>query len=462
MLTVVGIMGVAFAFSMRLESRAAAQFVDTMRARYLAEAGVSFARALLDEDRLASVVDEGGEAWIQEPLGADVDVNGDGQANARWWEVTDSEEKPIGHFAVMIEDEVSKGNINTARSDLHPFELGAVDLAVLLEAAGVSDSQKAAREIEAYRYGPDERPGVALVDDDRDGSVDEVDEYQLMALRGDDRKIQSLEELASIAGLDRNALPRLERVLTVYSWDMNVTTHQSVPRINVNTATADELLVVMLDAGVEDPWQAAVNLADFSDPDVELSRVSKSSTAYTIGNQGPLSGWSWEETPQGHYESNVSGSELNWQISAEEGTYRVLVRGISGMKVGDVTVEGTRVAMADHGESLGILELYGDVNVNVRHGGPVGGTCAFSGIELVSEEPIGGVVVRGVEAVRINEIMVEPVQSFGVENAVFNNPQLSDWSCSEALCTNAGAGSAQWSWTDPVLAPGYYHLRVGG
>lgn len=460
MLTVIGIMGVSFAFSMRLESQAAAQFVATSRARYLAEAGVSFARALLDEDRLGSVVDDGGEAWVQEPLGSDVDVSGDGQPDARWWEVIGSGENLIGHYAVVIEDELSKGNINTARADPQPFELGAVDLTALLDAAGVSGSQAAAAKIEAYRYGPDKRPGVALVDDDRDGSVDEVDEYQPLALRGDDRRVQSVEELASIAGLDRDSLPGLERILTVYSWDMNITTSEGIPRINVNTATADELLVVMLDAGVEDPWQAAVNLADFVDPDMDISRVSKASTAYNIGNQGSLGGWSWEEEPQGHYESDSSGSELSWQISVPAGTYRVLVRGISGMKVGGVTVEGTYVPLADHGESLGIFELSGNVNISIRHEGPVGSSCAFSGLELVSDEPVGGVVVRGVEAVRINEIMVEPIQSFGVEDATFNNPQLSDWSCAGSVCTNSGVGSAQWTWTDPILVPGYYRLWV--
>ena len=56
-----------------------------------------------------------------------VDVNGDGEADARWWEVTGSEESIVGHYAVMIEDEVSKGNINTARADPQPFELGTAN-----------------------------------------------------------------------------------------------------------------------------------------------------------------------------------------------------------------------------------------------------------------------------------------------------------------------------------------------
>lgn len=462
MLTVIGIMGVAFAFSMRLETQAARQFVATSQARYVAEAGVSFARALLDEDRLASAVDDATEPWIQQVRGQEADVDDDGTAEARWRPVADRTGQTVGRFAVQIADEAAKGNLNTARVNPAAFALGAVNMTTLLEAAGVANAPALATQIEAYRYGQDQRPGVALVDDDRDGAVDDVNEYQPLALRGDDRLIEGMEEIVPITGLNAETLRAIGRVATVYSWDLNVTA-QGKPRVNVNTATADELLDVMLDAGVDDPWQAAVNLADDADADLEMSRVSKSSARVFMGDMSDLGSWRWVEGPTGRYESDqVGGAPLTWVVEVPSGAFRVLALGLSGLKIGDMTVQGRRTTSVDHGESLGIFELQGTLEVTVTHQEPLGTRCAFRGLELVAPEGVGKVVVRGIEAVRINELMIEPTQTFSVAAAAFNNPQSSDWSCEGDVCSNSGVGQASWSWTEDGLRPGYYYLRVLG
>ncbi|MBI4003893.1 MAG: general secretion pathway protein GspK, partial [Candidatus Omnitrophica bacterium] len=202
MLTVVGIMGVAFAFSMYLETQATRQFVASTQARYVAEGGVSHAWTLLDEDRQGSRIDEASESWTELPSGDEADVDDDGEVESRWWLVADAAQEPIGRYAMKISDEAGKANLNAAQAEPSAQGAGAIDLTMLLEQVGIDDARETAQAIERYRYGDDERPGKAHFDDDGDGAIDEPEEYQPLALRHDDRLIESLEDLVTIAGLD--------------------------------------------------------------------------------------------------------------------------------------------------------------------------------------------------------------------------------------------------------------------
>ncbi|MBI4342887.1 MAG: general secretion pathway protein GspK [Candidatus Omnitrophica bacterium] len=462
-LTVVGIMGVAFAFSLHLETQATREFVSTTQARYLAEGGVSHARALLDEDRLGTRIDELGEPWAHEIQGADADVDGDGALDARWWTVTGPSANPLGRYALRIADESGKANLNVAQAQPPTLGLEAIDLAAVLDAAQIANASAVAGSIEQYRHGDDGRPGVAGVDDDGDGAIDETDEYQPMAPRGDDRRLESLEDLATVVSLKAEEIRRLSRVATVYSRDLNVTV-SGTPRINVNTATADELLAVWLEAGAGDPWHTAVNMADAVDADVEMSRVMKSSQLILLGGGSASGGWTWSTDPEGHYRSEQSGgAPLSWTAAVPAGTFRVLARGLRGVRVGDVTLGGETKPAVEDGDSLGLFELSGVLAVEVANEEPAGTPCAFRGLELVPEQVTAGVAVRGIEAVRFNELMIDPALDLDVSGAAFD-AQGSDWGCpvnSEA-CVNSGVGQARWSWTSAVLQPGRYYVRVFG
>jgi len=72
--TVIGIMGVAFLFSMYLESQSTNQFVSVTQAKLISEAGIAHARALLDEDGMVTSLDDNSEVWAQELIGTAVDV----------------------------------------------------------------------------------------------------------------------------------------------------------------------------------------------------------------------------------------------------------------------------------------------------------------------------------------------------------------------------------------------------
>jgi hypothetical protein len=99
--------------------------------------------------------------------------------------------------------------------------------------------------------------------------------------------------------------------------------------------------------------------------------------------------------------------------------------------------------------------------VQVENREDAGVACAFRGIELVSTEAQTGVMVRGIEAVRFNELMVEPTMRFDVTTAAFD-PQGSDWGCpvGAAVCQNSGVGEAEWEWTTTLLQPGRYYVQV--
>ncbi|MBI3083576.1 MAG: general secretion pathway protein GspK, partial [Candidatus Omnitrophica bacterium] len=287
-------------------------------------------------------------SWAKTPQGTDVDVDGEGTRDARWWPMSGPNGQAAGRYALQVTDEAGKANLNAAQARPSPDSLEGVSLVRLLAEAGVDQPGEAADAIERYRHGEDARPGNAGVDDDGDGAIDERDEYQPLAPSGDDRRLEGLEELTTIAGLGAEEIRRLSAVATVYSWDMNVSV-TGQPRVNVNTATAAELLPVLLDAGVRDPWQTAANIADAVDTDLELSRLTNAS----------------------------------------------------------------------------------------------------------------GVPIRGIEAVRFNELMAEPTMEFDVSSATFES-QGSDWSCpvGSGFCSNAGVGQARWSWTSSRLEPGRYYVRV--
>ncbi len=464
-LTVVAILGVSFVFSMYLETHAYRQFSATVRARYVAEAGISHGRALLAEDRAASSLDDLQEAWVTGLAGTEADVDGDGQMESKWSPLTDAQDAPIGRYAVRIQDEAGKVHINTALADPHQAGVDAANLTTALSRAGVANAGTVAVAIEQARYGPDGKPGIALIDDDRDGSVDEPDEYQAMALRGDDRRFETVEELLGLGGLDAAGMRKLSDVATTYSWDAN-TTMQGAPRFNLNTAIADELLAVLLDTGVDNPWQVAANMADYADSDLAISRVSKMTVRYAVPNQGPLGAWAWQAEPVPHYETTVKGETLTWQLAVPAGTFRVLVHGLPGVLIGDVEIQGERKTAMVSGESFGAMQLGGTITIQVTGQAAEGTRCAFQGIELVVPEGTSGfarVPIRGVEAIRFNEVMVAPTKELPVTSAVFDG-QASAWACpvGSANCFNSGAGQARWTWTDPTVPPGSYYVRVFG
>lgn len=470
-LTVVGIMGVAFAFSMYLETQATREFVSTSRARYFAESGVNHARALLDEDRFTSRIDSVTEYWGTDGTGSDVDVDGDSTRESRWRALSDADQQFTGRYAFEIIDEAGKANLNAGLAHPSPDQLGALNLTTLCEQAGVADPEHLAEAIEAYRYGEDHHPGKAGVDDNGNGQIDEPEEYQPLALQGDDRRLESLEDLIGIAHVTPEDVRRLARVATVYSWDLNASVTGKA-RVNVNTATASELLPVLFEAGVSDPWQVAVNMADAVDPDFEMSRLTKSSQTASLLSDGSMTShgeWIRTEEPVVHYRSSGPGGQpLVWTLDTPpQGSFRILVHGIAGTKVGDVTIAGQLKSSLDDGASVGVFTLSGPLTLTVANHEAADTPCAIRSIEFVSETAQSGVLVRGIEAIRFNEIMVQPTVEFPASAAIFHLRQGSGWQCpnGSTVCLSTGVGKDNVTWEvapGAGLPVGPYYVRLFG
>jgi len=466
-LAVVLILVVSFGLSMVLETRASRQFTATTQSRYLAEAGINHARAVLDEDHLGTRIDTATEPWVTQFAGGDADVDGNGVPESRWILVADASGHPVGRYAVKVTDESSKANLNTALADPETSGANAVNLTTLLSQAELSNASTVAQAVEQFRYGPDGKPGVALVDDDQNGAVDDASEYDPLALKGDDRRFDAMEELQGLEGLKADDFPKVSRVATVYTWDANVSvTGQS--RVNINTATAAELVTLLLQTGAEYPWQLAANLADAIDPDLEMSRVVKTAKRYAITDQGALGSWSWQSGSGGYHTSSANGQPLTWTVSIpSSGSFYLLVHGSSGVKVGDVTLAGQTKTSMDSGDSFGVVDvgpLNGTLPVQVTDHEPAGTPCVFQSVELASTEPVAGfptVTVRGIEPIRINELMVKPTVEFETANADMEKPQGSDWACVNGVCSNSGTGQATWTW-HTELPVGSYYVRVYG
>ena len=114
LLTIVAVITVSFVFAMRLETAAATNFRAATQAQYIAEAGISYAKALLHADAASTTVDDLTEPWATLTAGADVDSNDDHRPDARWLPLTVTDAPAEGRFALLIQDEAGKLNVNAA------------------------------------------------------------------------------------------------------------------------------------------------------------------------------------------------------------------------------------------------------------------------------------------------------------------------------------------------------------
>ena len=326
-LAVAGIMAVSFAFTMRLELKAAANFIEATAASYLAEAGVSYAQAVLKEDD--SDIDSFEDKWYTLFSGGDVDNDGDGEGDSKWIYVYDEMDEAIGRYAVLVRDETSLLNINVAtKHNTSPLKITEgwtpyeVDLQEFLASFQLDDSQKAYEDILDYRYGFDGKPGEAGFDDDNnqrimdsdgidnnaDGIIDEAGEgidepmeFSAQRVYGDDSVFETPFEIAKIRSIKDDVFKEMYAYITSYSVDKNLDV-EGRPRKNINFMDAVSLAVLLEDAGVREPFQKAVNIIDACDDDFSQSVVTKLYNRLSVINRGPLGDWVWKS---GHYESSV-------------------------------------------------------------------------------------------------------------------------------------------------------------
>lgn len=485
-LAVTGIIAVSFAFTMRLDLKAATNYLESTRASYLAQGGVTYAQQILKED--PGDIDSFEDKWRTIFTGSDVDNDGDGQADSKWLNVYNEEGEAIGRCAVLVRDETSFLDINLAYKNnvsplkvtegWMPYELG---LEKFIASMGLKDPDKIYEDILSFRYGPGGQPGEAGVDDNQnqrildsdgidnnaDGIIDELGEgidepmeFDPFNLYGDDKAFETPFEISKIKSISSEDLQRLYAYITTYSVDRNIDVKGRL-RNNINSMDAQALAVCLQDAGARDPFQKAVNIIDASDDDFSQSVMPKLYTRLVAINRGDTGDWIWKGNC---YQSDVAGGQpysITW-INLPEGEYYIGVFGVKDELVGDVTINDVTQGSVKHGELLRIGAVSFDnkiLNLSIKNS--TGSPCYFSYLELyprLGQQNFSVSEIRGVEGICINEIMVKP----SITRSVLQNQDPGgDWTWQNGFYQNnenkgGKTGEGEWTWND--IPDGKYYI----
>ncbi|MFA5388141.1 MAG: hypothetical protein WC312_00100 [Candidatus Omnitrophota bacterium] len=487
-LAVAGIMAVSFAFTMRLDLKAAGNYLEATRASYLAQAGVTYARQVLKED--GRDIDSFEDKWHTVFAGSDVDNDGDGTADSKWLNVYDEEGEVTGRYAVLVKDETAFLDINLAyKHNLSPLKVTEgwmpheLDLKEFIASLGLKEPEVIYEDIVGFRYGPDGQPGEADVDDNRnqrildsdgidnnsDGIVDEAGEgidepleYNPLDLYGDDRAFETPFEISKIKSISREDLTKIYAYITTYSLDKNLDVEGRLKN-NINSMDSQALAILLQDAGVSDPFQKAVNIIDACDSDFSQSLIPKLYNRLAAVNRGPVGDWLWKGSC---YQSDVKDGQpyaITW-VNLPEGEYYIGVFGVKDEAVGDITVNGMTQNSVRHGEILRIGTISFEnkiLNLSVKNSS--GNPSYFSYLELyprMGQQNFSVAEIRGVEGIRINEVMIRPA----ISRSVFSGQDPGgDWVWQNGFYQNdehggGKTGEGEWTWKD--LPDGKYYIKL--
>ncbi len=269
--------------------RIASYGLSHLKAREIAETGITEAILRLKGDE--NNFDHYGEAWHLDFVGDEVDNDEDGRPESRWFNLQRNGEL-YGRYAVLVEDESAKININAcgnlSREGRHSANEGWSIFEIRLENLPGIEEQTA-RKIFLRRYGANGLPGT-LYDDDRDNAVlkkdgidnnangfideagegvNEPDEFSGARPCGDDIPFISLEDLKEVAGIGPTILEKVKNLITIFSYDKN-RDREGNQRINLNTASLKEIIEGLKRSGFNNEaqiYQVALNILDYRDQD---------------------------------------------------------------------------------------------------------------------------------------------------------------------------------------------------
>jgi type II secretory pathway component PulK len=259
------------------------------QARYFAKAGIENAIWELRHD--TNNYDGLDEQWHARFAGDDVDIDSDGAPESRWFQVKDSHGRLIGRYAVLVEDENGKANINAVSNISNNGRFSFHEGYRVAEIAFPENTlgQDLAAAVVRHRFGPDGMPGRRGVDDNRnagtlssngidddgdgitdelDEGIDEPDEFSPAHPAGDDRPYHVIEDIKMVPGINNQRFSSIRNFISVVSYDLNIDAENFL-RTNVNTATFEQLYSIMRDLGFAEKQaiQLALNIIDYRDAD---------------------------------------------------------------------------------------------------------------------------------------------------------------------------------------------------
>ncbi len=258
------ILAAGIAFTVRSELNIAAGFSERLQARYLAHAG--FQRALT-------------ELALDNP-GVDSPVEG-------WSELRSDEEGwsfDNGQFVVRMSDESGKLNLNTADRDTL--------VAFFTQLTG--DSAQAEEIADAILDWRDEDEEPQLMGAESDYYLTLEQPY-----RAKNAPFDSPYELLLVRGITRDlfygsaelGIPPLTELVTTYSATLNVD-ERGLPRVNINTATQEQLVEALGDILTEQEINAILRFRDGQ-------QQQRPSTQPPTGQQPPTGGQTGGSIPPG-------------------------------------------------------------------------------------------------------------------------------------------------------------------
>ncbi len=322
-LVVLAVLAASFSTLMSIEQKSANTNVAKVQADLCAKAGLEHAISLLWTDYIQQPAwDDKSELWYTSfiPLKNDIsnstDIDGlnEKENDAQWIYVRDSNGSIIGRYAVLIEDENSKINVNSAvATSTNMQNQGVGTFEILLTDGnnrGLPISLKSAKKIIRFRYGRDKKPGQANVDDnftesefqsdeiDNNGNglidelnegIDEPQEYNPLSPSWDDKAYSSIHELTdSIFSNIKNKL-KFYRFLRKYAttktygrdiyWDEQNETWRN--QINLNVATKKQIHKILKRANKVSRFESSSknlrnltsNIIDYHDENNVLSTM---------------------------------------------------------------------------------------------------------------------------------------------------------------------------------------------
>ena len=321
-LTVLSLLAATFAAMMTMEEQAGNISLNRSQSDMLAQSAIEHVYGLLRQDSIDSPEYDGyDETWCQtfKPRQGEERVNVDGDkggdyAWARWIYVRDNSGKPIGRYAVMVEDEHAKINLHTASAlGKNQQNEGFGTFEVMLtdgDKRGLPLTLEAGKRLIKYRYGRDEKPGQANVDDnltvtqygsdsidnnanglfDEDGEgVDEPEEYNPNHLIWDDMAFQSLREALAVAlGGEPTSVSQVnafKHLSTLFNTSQELYYEKSAKALrrslDINHAELKQLRRALRNANNESPFEPSssrmrsliVNLLDYTDENHTLKTV---------------------------------------------------------------------------------------------------------------------------------------------------------------------------------------------
>lgn len=359
---------------LKFEARMALNFRRSVQAAYITEAGFEHAKLVLKKDAPLSLITDYSQNWRVFFQGDDVDNDGDGVKDSRWIDFKDRDGNIAGRYAVLIKDENSKVNINTA--------------------------------------------GVLETDDLK---ISLIKFFNILSLSGDSNDIKNkalsicqnqpyltLSQILNSQGITPGDYAGIKNFASVYSADLNTTLSGEL-KLCLNELNKDELYDFLKNNDVEGAAQMAVNIADFCDADLNQTEIKEDEKTYygseavkineimvkpsllkEVTDEGPKGYWEFIDN---RYQSGKLGSSAVWEWDGiRNGTYYVKVFAAgSNQVVGDVTINAVVQTSMKHAEMFDVPVTIDNEKLTVKiqnneekqDGEPV--ICYFKSLWLIQE-----------------------------------------------------------------------------